>query len=421
MNDLTNPNIIIGAGFTGLFTTLHLRHQRCSVPTILIDKEERFIFKPLLYEFLSGEMNASQVWPRYNDLLQNSGVTFIQDTIQGIDLHQRKVCLTSGLHYSYSHLVLTLGSTTGYFDVTGAQENSFPFRTGKEAVALAKYLQERLQLASQTKDSKERSTLLTVAIVGGGPSGVELAATLADLLPIWYTKLGGNFQEIRVVLIHRGKEILQGDINTRLRSTAQNALKNRTVSVELLLESEVTAIHANQLEFKHHNQPEVLSSATIVWTVGTTTNPLIKALPVPPENRDKHGRLKITSTLQLPDFPEVFAGGDCAVDVENPLPATAQVAYQQGAMIAHNLKAISEGRSLSPAHVSLRGTLLKLGLAESAAEIFNRFEVKGNLGHLIRVAAYLELLPTPVHDFKVTTEWLTDEVFHLTKSVAKTS
>jgi NADH dehydrogenase FAD-containing subunit len=99
----------------------------------------------------------------------------------------------------------------------------------------------------------------------------------------------------------------------------------------------------------------------------------------------------------------VFAGGDCTVDIENPLPATAQVAYHQRAMIARNLKAISEGRSLSPAYVRLRGTLLKLGLAESAAEIFNRFEVKGNLGHLIRVAAYPELLPTPVHDFKVTT------------------
>jgi NADH dehydrogenase len=116
--------------------------------------------------------------------------------------------------------------------------------------------------------------------------------------------------------------------------------------------------------------------------------------------------------LQLPDFPEVFAGGDCAVDMENLLPATAQVAYQQGAAIAHNLKAISEGDELTPAHVRLRGTLMKLGLEESVAEIFDRFEVKGKLGHLIRQATYIELLPKPVHNFKVTTEWLTDEIFH---------
>jgi NADH dehydrogenase len=98
--------------------------------------------------------------------------------------------------------------------------------------------------------------------------------------------------------------------------------------------------------------------------------------------------------------------------MQNPLPATAQVAYQQGAAIARNLKAISAGGSPSPAQVRLRGTLLKLGPEESAAEIFDRFEIKDNLGHLIRQAAYLELLPTPVENFKATTEWLADEVFH---------
>ncbi len=413
MNDLTNPTLILGGGFTGLFTALHLRHQRCSVPTVLIDKEERFIFKPLLYEFLSSEMDANQVWPRYEELLHNSGITFVQDTIQAIDLQQRKVGLTSGLRYTYSHLVLALGSTTGYFNVEGAQENSLPFRTGTDAIALARHLRDCLQLASQTEDPQQRSTLLTVAVIGAGPSGVELAATLGDLLPDWYTQLGGNFQEIRVVLLNRGKEILQGDVNSRLRETAQTTLEKRTVPVNLLMESEVTSVQTNFVEFKRRNLPDTLPAATIVWTAGTATHPLIKTLAVAEEYRDKHGRLKVTPMLQLPHFPEVFAGGDCAVDLENPLPATAQVAYQQGAMIARNLKAISEGRSLSPAHISLRGTLLKLGLAESVAEIFDRFEVKGTLGHLIRIATYLELLPTPVHDFKATTEWLTDEVFHV--------
>ena len=122
--------------------------------------------------------------------------------------------------------------------------------------------------------------------------------------------------------------------------------------------------------------------------------------------------MKVTPTLQLPEFPEVFAGGDCTVDTTNPLPATAQVAYQQAATIARNLKAISEGKSPSPASVHLRGTMMKLGLEESVAEIFDRFEVKGKPGHLIRQGVYLEMLPTPVRNFKATTEWLTDEIFH---------
>lgn len=410
MNDSTNLTLILGGGFTGLFTALHLSHQRCSLPTILVDREWSFIFKPLLYEFLSGEMNVELVWPRYDHLLHNSGVAFVRDTIEAIDLHQRQVRLTSGLHYTYKHLVLALGSTTGYFGISGSQENTLPFRTAEDAIALGQHLRDRLQRASQTEDQEQRRTLLTVAVLGAGRSGIELAATLADLLPDWYAPLGGNVEEIRVVVIQRGKEILKGDTNT-LRISAQSALQKRTVSVELLLEAEVSAVQANQVEFKRHNSSEVLPAATIIWTTGTATHPLIKALPIPDEHRDKQGRLYVTPTLQLPDFPEVFAGGDCVVDKDNPLPATAQVAYQQAAAIARNLKAISEGGELNPAHVRLRGTLMKLGLEESVAEIFDRFEVKGKLGHLIRKAAYLELLPTPVRNFKATTQWLTDEVF----------
>lgn len=89
-------------------------------------------------------MDATQVWPRYEELLHNSGITFVQDTVQAIDLHQRQVELTSGLHYTYNHLVLALGSTTNYFSINGAQENSLPFRTGEDAVSLARHLRDCL-------------------------------------------------------------------------------------------------------------------------------------------------------------------------------------------------------------------------------------------------------------------------------------
>ena len=98
--------------------------------------------------------------------------------------------------------------------------------------------------------------------------------------------------------------------------------------------------------------------------------------------------------------------------MEQPLPATAQVAYQQGAAIAHNLQALTEDRSLFPVDIELRGTLLKLGLDDSVADLFNRYQVKGHLGHLIRQAAYVDLLPTPARNFKGTIEWLSDELFN---------
>lgn len=410
MNPTTLPTLILGGGFTGLLTALHLSHQRYKSPTILIDQEWSFIFKPLLYEFLSGEMNLQHLWPRYDYLLHNSGVAFVRDRIQAIDLQQRQVHLASGLHYTYNNLVLSLGGVAGYFGVEGAKEQTLAFRTGEDAMVLGRHLRDCLQRATQTEDPQRKRTLLTVAILGAGRSGIELAATLADLLPDWYTPLGGQATELRVVVIQRGKEILKGD-GARLRQTVQTTLKHRTAPVELLLETEVMAVSPNTVVLKSKEQIEALSAATIVWTTGTSTNPLIATLPITETNRDKQGRLKVTNTLQLPDFPEVFAGGDCTV-MENPLPPTAQVAYQQGAAIAYNLKALSEGRVLTPAQISLRGTLMKLGLDESVAELFDRYEVKGNLGHLIRQAAYIDLLPTPARNFKATAEWLSDELFH---------
>jgi NADH dehydrogenase len=407
----TQPTLILGGGFTGLFTALHLSRQKYPHRVILIDQEWSFLFKPLLYEFLSGEMNLDLIWIRYDYLLRNSNVAFVRDTIQSIDLHGRRVDLTSGLHYSYGHLVVALGSVTGFFGIEGANDYAFPFRTGEDAIALGGHLRDCLQRASQTEDSQERQNLLTVAILGAGRSGVELAVTLADLLPEWYAPLGGDAQEIRIVVVQRGPEILKGDTE-QLRHTAEAALRSRIVPVEIELEAEVTAIFPNGVVFKRHDKPETISAATIIWTTGTATNPLIKSLPIPDAHKDKNGRLHITSTHQLPDFPEVFAGGDCAVCPENPLPSTAQVAYQQGAAIANNLKAISEGRSPAPTKIGLRGTLMKLGLDTSTAELFDRVEVKGHMGHLIRQAAYIELLPTPARNFKATTDWLSDEIFH---------
>ncbi|XGV98576.1 MAG: NAD(P)/FAD-dependent oxidoreductase [Leptolyngbya sp. BL-A-14] len=430
--------VILGGGFAGLFTALHLSHHHYPRSVILIDQHDRFCFKPLLYEYFSGEMDAKQVVPCYEELLQHSGVVFVQDTVQSIDLHQRQVQLAGGDNYSYSNLVLALGSVTGYFGVEGAKEHAFSFRTQEDAIALDHHLRDCLQRASQLPDVESRRALLTIVIVGGGPSGVEMAATLADFIPQWYKAMDGDPKEVRVVLVNHG-ELLEGDVNSQLRAAAEKALQERAVPVDVIIGAKVTAIHQDRLEYQRHDQTETLTAETIIWTTGTNTHPLIKSLPISDQYRDKHGRLDVRPTLQLPEFPDVFAGGDCAIDLQpetgtgdsyepaetqtdqsthaekhhkdpKPLPPTAQVAYQQGAAIAYNLKALALGYDLKPARVNLRGTLLKLGLENSVANLFDTIEITGEAGHLIRQGTYLELLPTPIHNFKATTEWLKDEI-----------
>ncbi|MGG6263031.1 NAD(P)/FAD-dependent oxidoreductase [Leptolyngbya sp. AN03gr2] len=407
MREPTLPTVILGAGFTGLFAALHLCHRRYPRHIILIDRSERFAFKPLLYELLSGEMMDIQVQPRYADLFECDSVTVVQDEIHTIDLEQQQIKLVSGLSYRYSNLVLGLGSVPTYFGIKGAEDYTFAFRNGEDAIALRRQLRDCLQRATQA-DDEQRQALLTIAIVGAGPSGLEMAATLADLLPQWYDRLHGDPKEIRIVVLNRSHEILKGDINGHLREIVQKALQTR--SVEIIQGVAVKSVSADALEYEQAHEIKVLRTATIIWTAGNGVHPLIQTLAVSPENRDRTGRLNITPTLQLPDFPEVFVGGDCAV-LEKPLPATAQVAYQQGAAIAHNLNAIARGQPLRPATVALRGTLMKLGLGESVANLFDRVPITGRAGHVVRHGTYLELLPVYVHNFKATVGWLTDEVF----------
>lgn len=412
----SHPTVIVGAGFTGLFTALHLRHQHDLRSVILIDPQERFVFKPMLYELLTGELSEDSVCPTYEELLQGSDIKFVQDKVVAIDLQAKRLMLASGSDYTYGQLVLAVGSVQGYLGTEGAQENAFAFRTRENAIALEHQLRNCLQRASQTNNEAQRRSLLTFAVVGAGPTGVEMAATLADLLPYWYAQLSGNIHEIRIVLINHGKTILAGDVNAGLQKDALHAFRTRTVPVELILGVGVKSVEADHLEYQPADTTETkkLLTQTTIWTAGTAVNPLIQSLKsqIPVAHLDKHGLPLVTPTLQLLDFPEAFAAGDCADMQPQPQPALAQVAYQQGASIAHNLIALAKGTSPNPAHVSLRGTLMKLGLNNGVANLFDKVQVTGKPGDLIRNATYLEMLPTPLHDFKATTEWLKEETFH---------
>lgn len=429
MNQVTKPTVIVGAGFTGLFTALHLRHQHSLLshhrdqlnPIILIDPQTRFVFKPMLYDILTGELAEDAVCPAYSELLKHSQITFVQDRVSAINLRQKQITLASGEQYSYHYLVLGVGSIQSYMGTEGAENHAFAFRTRENALALQSQLRDCLLRASQTNDQQQRQSLLTFVIVGAGPTGVEMAATLADLLPNWYAKLGGNIHEIRIVLVNHSNEILKGDSNAHLKDVALKALKTRTVAVELLLGVSVKAVGASRLEYQRANsintgtpETETLLTQTTIWTAGTATHPLILDLnsQLPPDQLNKHGLPLVSPTLQLPTFPEVFVAGDCAEVQGNRQPALAQVAYQQGNSIAHNLIALREGKPLHPAEVKLRGTLMKLGLGNSVANLFDKVQINGKTADLIRSVTYLELLPTPLQNFKATIEWLKEETFH---------
>jgi NADH dehydrogenase FAD-containing subunit len=415
---MTANTVIVGGGFVGLFTALHLRHRNYPYPVLLIDAQDRFVFKPLLYEYLTGEMAEDQVTPPYTELLADSDISFVQGNVTEIDLHQRQIVLASGEQHSYQALVLAVGSVQGYFDTQGAKEHAFPFRTRADVLTLKAHLQDCLQRASKTSDRVQRQSLLTFAVVGAGPSGIEIAATLADLLPDWYRQLGGDIQELQIVVMNHGKEILEGDINTNLREIATEALKNKIIPIALKLGTAVKSVTPDQLCYETQDQQTGnLQTATTIWTSGTATHPLIGSLALPADCLDHHGELLVTPTLQIPSFPEVFAAGDCATVQNQSLPQVAQIAYQQGAGIASNLVALAQGQPLQPIRATLRGTLMKLGIHNGTANLFDKVQINGQAGDLIRNATYLEMLPSPAHNFKAVTEWIKDEIFERHRSL----
>ena len=416
--------VIVGGGFVGLFTalywryqaTLNLGYQKAEHSLVLVDPQQRFVFKPMLYELLTEELPEDVVCPTYQELLQGSPIELLTDRVDAINLKQKQLQLASGEQLSYDSLVLSVGSIQGYLGTPGAEEQAFAFRSRDNAIALKAQLKQCLQKAKTTTDESERRALLTVAIVGAGPAGVEMAATLADLLADWYAELKGNIHEIRLVLINHGAEILSGDVNANLRDVVHQSFKERAIPVELMMGVGVKAVYGDRLQYQHKDQPnpETLYCGTTIWTAGTATHPLIETLKdqIPSTSLNRHGLLLVNENLQLLDYPEVFAAGDCVEVKDHRQPALAQVAYQQAGTISHNLIALSQGNPLKSSSVMLRGTLMKLGLRNGVANLFDKIEINHQIGHLIRNATYIEMLPTPLHDFKATDEWLKEEIFH---------
>jgi hypothetical protein len=279
-------NDTVGGGFTGLFAAMHLCHQQHPHPILLIDKSDRFVFKPLLYELLSGELTEQQAWPKYDDLLNCDEITFIHDAVHRIDLDRQEVMLASGQRHRYGHLVLGLGSIVHDFGIPGVKDHAFAFRTGEDVDKLRRHLRQCLQQASQTSDTERRRALLTVTIIGAGPAGVKMAATLGDLLPQWASTFEGLVAELTVAIVNRSPEILKGDINDGLRNTVQQSLQKRLLPVQFITGS-ASPVEPDLLTYEHNDQDHTLPTHTIIWTTGNRVNPVIADLPLPDEHKDK--------------------------------------------------------------------------------------------------------------------------------------
>ncbi|NEQ98078.1 MAG: NAD(P)/FAD-dependent oxidoreductase [Cyanothece sp. SIO2G6] len=405
----TPPRIcVLGGGFGGLYTALNLTQfpwETTPKPEIvLVDQRDRFVFLPLLYELLTGELETWEIAPPFTELLADTGIQFHQQAVSRIDLEAKTVyfsqtdSLVSSLAsdaLTYDYLVLALGGETPMDIVPGAADHAIPFRT----IADAYQVEERLRSLEQSDQEKIR-----VAVVGGGYSGVELACKLAERL--------GDRGRLRI--IEMGDQILRTSTDFN-RGAARKALSDRQVWLDL--ETRVAKIEADAITLVYRDQDDVLPVDLVLWTVGTKVADVITQLPLAKSDR---GQLKVNTKLQVLEYPHIFALGDLAESFDatgQRVPTTAQSTFQQAQFAAWNIWATAGNeqghggteRPLLPFRYQHLGEMMALGL-DNATLTGLGITLDGPLAHVARRLAYLYRMPTLDHQIKVGLNWIAKPV-----------
>ena len=378
---------ILGGGFGGLYTALYLQRWRefqdQNYQIVLVDRNDHLLFTPLLYELVTDELQAWEIAPPYQKLLAHTPIQFYQDEIEDVDLRARQVVLKERGRIDYDYLVFAVGGQSRLGDVPGSREYTISFRTLNDTQKLRQKLQA-LEDAGQNP--------IRVTIIGGGPSGVELAGKISDRLG----KLG------EVHLIERGEQILKG-FTKATRASAYKALEKRRV--RLSLQTSIASIAADQVTIVQSGQTATLPTDLVLWTAGTQISDWVKNLACP---HNQQGQLLSEPTLQLVNHPEVLVLGDVAEIINNgnkPIPATAQAAYQQASCAAYNLRASIHNKRWRRFRYLHLGEMIALGKNDGAVTSFG-LHFNGWFGALVRRFVYLQRLPTLSHRIQVLGYWI---------------
>ncbi len=385
--------LILGGGFAGLNTAFQLSNYPWTRPTriTLVDRNDRFLFTPMAYEILTGEVEVWEIAPLYRDILGHRPVTFAQGDVERIDLEKRQAQV-SGKTLRYDYLVIALGGRPNFRQVPGADKHSQPFYDLSHVQAYQKHIDRTLDRAKQASDPKSRKALLNFLVVGAGTCGVEVSCKLADYLDAQAQARGLDRKEMEIHLIDRNDRILRG-VAHRLEPIALEALRRR--GVNLVLDWGVTKVTPEGVEIRRDKEGALkqIAAATVTWTGGIETHPLLANLPI---DKDAHGRARITRQLEVPGQAGVYALGDATcfpTEDGKGLPATAQVAVRQSEIAAWNIRAEIEGWAKLPYVYIGLGEMLTLGIGEAGADAFGMC-LGGALGAAMRRAVYLTKLPT---------------------------
>ena len=396
--------LVVGAGFGGLEVARGLK--RADVDTVLVDQHNYHLFTPLLYQVASSLLDPSEIArPARGMLRRLSNVDVRIGRVTRLDLDARQVLTDNGA-LPYDYLVLACGSINNFFGNEELARNAFGLKDLGQALALRNHVLQQFERASWSDDPGERRRLLTFVIVGGGPTGIEYAGALSELVGLVLRKDFPylDMAEARIVLIEAAPDLLTG-FAPRLAKAALKTLRRKRIDVRL----GVGAKDYGDGELILSNGQR-LQVDTIVWTAG------VRAAPIGPGLADlttRQDRLTVDPTLQLTGHPEVFVVGDLAGIVQEgkPLPMMIPPAQQEGRHVARNIQRLLRNEALLPFRYKDPGMMATIGRNSGVAQV-GPFRFSGFIGWVIWLGFHLLKVVSFRNRLVILIAWAVDYLFY---------
>jgi NADH dehydrogenase, FAD-containing subunit len=397
--------VIVGAGFGGLETAQKLAHAQVQIT--LIDRHNYHLFQPLLYQIAIAGLVPSQIaYPLRTIFRHQKNLTFQMGEVTSIDFNGRYI-RTNGSVIAYDYLVLAIGGQTNFFGVTGAEENGFQLKSIESATGTRNHLLRMLEQASREVDVEKRKALLTFVVVGAGPTGVETAGALAELITHVMTKdyPAMDLKDVRVILLEATGNVM-ATYPAELRQATMKLLENK--NVEILLNTRLTDYNGQTITLADGGH---IATYTLIWTAGVRSAELTDRLGV---QQAASKRVRVGPTLQLPQRPEVFVIGDAAYLEDGhgqPLPMLATVAQQEAKFAAQNIQKILKSEAPEPFQYKDPGLLATIGRNAAVARIWG-LSFSGFIAWVIWVALHIYRLIGFRNRLVVLINWAWDYVFY---------
>ncbi len=422
--------VILGAGFAGIYTAINLKKLKKDLEIVLVDYNNYHLYKPMLHEVATSSVEPKHITQPVRKILEGNGFNFIRGMVQDIDFENKvvKICQEckdcevldrcslkrfdlsmsdvrpqkKGLEYDY--LVISIGGSQNFYGIEGAKEFSLPLNDLRDSTKISHSILEAFQIANCVADKKTRKRILTFAVVGAGPTGIEFVSDLHDWIYGVLLEECTNVDpdDVKIYLIEAGADILPLS-SKGTRNAAKKKISEK--KIEVVKGSPVVRVEKDGITLKDSK----IETFTTIWTAGVKGNDMISKWDV---KKNRTDRIIVDEYLEADGVEGVFALGDCSLqklpEFERPLPQTAQVAVQQAKFLVSHLSREIDNKERVPFHFHDLGSAVSIGEYSALGNVFGILQLSGLIGWIFWKVLYLRHLMAIKGGLRGALDWFDD-------------